>query len=81
MDWEALPSDFRFVLFECVEPEENVHRFYLVAWLPTLFEEGAIVGVYGCKGGAQRTLTTPFPSLTEAWPFIRSLIKARLRHG
>ncbi|MFQ5856024.1 MAG: WGR domain-containing protein [Anaerolineae bacterium] len=81
MDWESPPSDFRFVLFERVEPEDNAHRFYLVGWLPTLLEEGAVVRLYGRKGGAQRTLTTPFSSLTEAWPFIRSVIKTRLRHG
>jgi len=23
----------------------------------------------------------PFPSLQEAWPFIRAIIKRRLRHG
>lgn len=81
MDWESPPSDFRFVQFERVEPAENVHRFYLVAWLPTLLDDGAVVRLYGRKGGAQRTLTTPFPSLQEAWPLIRSVIKARLRHG
>jgi len=24
---------------------------------------------------------TPFPSLAVAWPFIRAIIRARLRHG
>lgn len=81
MDWGSPPPGFRFVQFERVEPEENIHRFYLVGWLPTLLDDGAVVRLYGRKGGAQRILTTPFPSLTEAWPFIRSLIKTRLRHG
>lgn len=81
MDWNAPFPGFRFVLFDRTDPVQNVQRFYLVAWLPTLFEEGAVVRMFGRKSVSQRLYSTPFPSLTEAWPFIRSTIKARLRHG
>lgn len=81
MDWTAPLPDFHFVLFDRTDPVQNVQRFYLVAWLPTLFEEGAVVRIFGRKSVSQRLYSTPFPSLAEAWPFIRSTIKTRLRHG
>ncbi len=81
MDWESPPSGFRFVLFDRTEPAKNAYRFYLIGWLPTLFDEGAVVRLYGRKGTTQRARATPFPSITEAWPLIRSVIKTRLRHG
>ncbi len=81
MNWESPLHDFHFVLFDRTEPEKNAHRFYLVGWMPTLFDKRAVVRMYGRKGETQRTVMAPFASLEEAWPLIRSLIKARLRHG
>ncbi len=81
MDWESPPPGFRFVLFDRTEPAQNTYRFYLIGWLPTLFDDGAVVRLYGRKGATQKVLMTPFPSIEQAWPFIRSVIKARLRHG
>ncbi len=80
-DWESPPADFSFVLLDRTEPAKNAQRFYLVGWLPTLFDEGAVVRLYGRKGTTQRARATPFPSIIEAWPLIRSVIKTRLRHG
>jgi predicted DNA-binding WGR domain protein len=81
MDWESPPQNFRFVLFDRTDRSKNAHRFYWVGWQPTLFDERAVVRIYGRKGETQRTVTTPFDSLEQAWPLIRSVIKARLRHG
>lgn len=81
MNWEVPPAGFRFVLFDRTEPGQNVYRYYLVAWWPTLFEEGAVVRAYGRKGISQTVRLTPFASLAEAWPFLRATTKARLRHG
>ncbi len=80
MNWESPPPGFRYVLFDRTEPGQNVYRFYLVAWLPTLLDDGAVVRVYGRKGVSQKIHTTSFPSLGEAWPLIRAVIKTRLRH-
>jgi hypothetical protein len=38
------------------------------------------VRTFGRKGRWKRVLTTPFPSLHAAWPFIRATVKNRLRH-
>ncbi len=81
MNWESPPTGFRYVLFDRTEPGQNVYRFYLVAWLPTLLDDGAVVRVYGRKGVSQKIRTTSFPSLGEAWPLIRAVIKTRLRHN
>jgi len=64
--WTAPLPDFHFVLFDRTDPVQNTQRFYLVAWLPTLFEEGAVVRIFGRKGVSQRLYSTPFPSLAEA---------------
>jgi predicted DNA-binding WGR domain protein len=80
--WEKPPADFSFVLFERVEPEENANRFYFLGWMPTLLHPQAVVRMYGRKGETQHTITPqPFDSLEAAWPLLRSIIKARLRHG
>ena len=80
--WETPPADFRFILFERVNPAKNEHRYYYLGWQPTLVEKGAVVRLFGRKGGPQRMIAPqPFGSLEEAWPLIRSVIKTRLTHG
>ena len=82
MDWEKPPSDFHYVLFERVDPEKNINRFYYLGWTRTIFDAGAVIRLWGRKGGQQQTVQpAPFDSLDEAWPLIRSIIKARLRNG
>lgn len=82
MDWSKPPPGFRFVIFERIDSTKNMARYYMVGWMPTLFDAGAVVRIYGRKWGGQKTMgPQPFNSLEEAWPVIRSVIKARLRHG
>lgn len=81
MDWETPISGFRSARFERIEPAKNAYRFYQINWQPTLFEEWAVVRIYGRKGQPKRMIATSYASLEEAWPFIRKLVKIRLRHG
>ena len=82
INWETPPTEFSYILFERVNPVENVERYYYLAWLPTLLHNHAVVRMYGRKGQTQRMVTPqPFDSLDEAWPLIRTIIKTRLRHG
>jgi predicted DNA-binding WGR domain protein len=80
MNWETPPPGFRSVLFDRTAPGQNAYRYYLVAWWPTLLDEGAVVCAYGRKGASQTVRVKPFSSLAEAWPLIRATIKTRLRH-
>jgi predicted DNA-binding WGR domain protein len=79
--WTKPPAEFRCVLLDRTDPPKNAQRFYLVGWLPTLLDDGAVVMMYRRKGVSQRTRILTFPSLAVAWPTIRSTIRARLRHG
>jgi predicted DNA-binding WGR domain protein len=82
MDVDALLPGFTYLLFERINPAKNEARFYYLAWEPTLFDAGAVVRIYGRKGGRRRVMApAAFASLGEAWPLIRSLIRRRLRHG
>jgi predicted DNA-binding WGR domain protein len=82
MDIDRLQRGFTYLLLERVNPEKNENRFYYLAWQPSLFEDGAVVRSYGRKDGHRRTLTPlPYPSLDEAWPLIRAILRRRLRHG
>jgi predicted DNA-binding WGR domain protein len=82
MNWETPPPGFTYVIFEAVDREKNKDRFYYLGWMPTLLDDRAVVRIWGRKGGHQRHLSPqPFASLEEAWPLMRSIIKARLRHG
>ena len=75
------PASFRYALFERVNPARNERRFYYVSWQATLFNEGAVVRLWGRKGETQRELATPFPTLDEAWPLLRRVLRRRLRRG
>jgi predicted DNA-binding WGR domain protein len=80
--WETPPEQFQAIGFERVNPERNEQRYYYISWQPTLIDDGAVVRIYGRKGGGQQVPTpTPFNSLAEAWPTIRKHIHTRLRHG
>lgn len=82
MDWEKPLPGFRLLLFEMTDYAMNSHRFYYLAWQPTLLDAGTVVRIWGRKGGQQRHLSPqPFASLEDAWPLLRSIIKTRLRHG
>jgi len=80
--WETPCADFTYLLFERVEPAENANRYYYLGWMPTLLHSNAVVRFFGRKGETQRMIQPqPFDTLDEAWPLIRSIIRARLRHG
>lgn len=82
LDWERPLPGFRFVLFEMTDFATNSYRFYYLAWQPTLFDAGAVVRIWGRRGGQQQHHSPqPFASLEDAWPLLRSIIKTRLRHG
>jgi predicted DNA-binding WGR domain protein len=78
---DTAPSDFRYVLFERVNPEQNEARFYYLAWQPTLFNDGAVVRLWGRKNVVQHMKYNPYETLTEAWPLLRRLIRLRLQRG
>lgn len=80
MDFEQAPNRFGYIVFDRTDREANARRFYMIAWQSTLLDNGAVVRTFGRKGRWKRVITTPFPSLQVAWPFIETTIKMRLRH-
>ncbi len=77
-----IPEDFRYILFEKTDRKQNIARFYYLAWQATLLDTGAVVRLYGRKGGWQRMLAPlPFASLRDARPMLNALIKRRLKRG
>ncbi|MCB0195335.1 MAG: hypothetical protein KDJ65_25530 [Anaerolineae bacterium] len=50
--WATPPADFRYLLFECINPERNGKRFYYLGFMPAL-EGLAIVRIHGRKGERQ----------------------------
>ncbi len=66
---------------ERIRPERNERRFYAIYWMETLLGP-AVVRVHGRKGAWARVLPPVFfPDLEAAEPYIRHLIRRRLRHG
>jgi predicted DNA-binding WGR domain protein len=80
MDWQHCPPELGTLRFERHDPAQNAHRYYVLSWRTTLFGTMAVVREFGRQGRSQRRLVTEFPSLPAAWPFIRAVIRARLRH-
>ncbi len=86
MDLDALRSGFTYIRFERVDAEKNELRYYSLAWEATLIDKGAVVRRYGrlhgqAHGQAHVLAPEPFPSLEEAWLYIRSIMRRRLRNG
>jgi len=81
MDWDHPLPGFRYVLLDRTDPPLNARRYYLVGWTATLFDEHAVICLYGRKGSSQRVRSYTFNSLDAAWPLIRATVKTRLRHG
>jgi hypothetical protein len=82
MSLDELDIQFSHLYLQRVDPEKNARRFYYLAWQPTIFDGWAVVRVHGRIGGWQHPLPLlPYPTLEEAWPTIRAIIKRRLRHG
>ena len=82
MDAWTLPQpNFSEVEFERVDLVVNARRYYLVAWQPDLFGQGAVIRMYGRIGCLKRVIATSFPSLEAAWPMIWLIVRMRLRHG
>ncbi len=64
---------------ERIRPERNERRFYAIYWMDTLLGP-AVVRVHGRKGAWVRVLPPVFfPDLDVAQPYIRRLIRRRLR--
>lgn len=80
MDFEQAPDRFGYIIFDRTDREANARRYYMIAWQATLLDDGAVVRTFGRKGRWKRVITTPYPSLQAAWPFIRATVKTRLRH-
>ncbi len=49
-------------------------------WLPKFIDVDAVVLVSGRPGWSQQVRVLPFGSPEEAWPVMRAMIRARLRH-
>ena len=82
MDVDLLLPGFTSLRLERVNPAKNEKRFYYISWQPTLLDSGAVVRIYGRKGECRRIMAPiPFPALPDAWPFIRAVIRRRLRNG
>ncbi len=81
VDWREAQEDFRSVRLEKIDGGQNAHRYYQVCFQPTLLDEGAVLRMYGRKGGQQRLLITPATNLVQAWPLIRRTVQRRLQHG
>jgi predicted DNA-binding WGR domain protein len=82
MIWEAPLPRFTSITLHRINPKRNEYRIYQIRWAPTLFDDGAIIRVYGRINGGQRTMSPlPYPSLADAWSMICKQIRKRLKHG
>ena len=70
-----------FTLLHRINPERNEHRFYAVQVGPSLFDEHAVLRLWGRIGGYQRQMVTPCQSPDDAQVLARQLIQRRLQHG
>ena len=68
-------------LLHRINHERNERRFYAVQVGPSLFDEHAVLRLWGRIGGYQRQMVTPCPSPDDAQVLARQLIQRRLQHG
>lgn len=66
---------------ERINPQKNEYRFYAIYFVDTLLGP-AVMRAHGRKGAWARVLPPVFfPDLEAAEPYIRHLIRRRLRRG
>jgi len=63
------------------DPGLQQQRFYVLAWQPGLFGEGALLRSWGLAGAAGRTLMTRYQDRRSAQPVIERLVHRQLRQG
>ncbi len=77
----ALPPFTSYVHLVSIDPAENRYRFYRLQWHPTLWDDVALICVWGRIGTlgqvqVQHTARTP-----EAEGVAARILRLRLRHG
>jgi predicted DNA-binding WGR domain protein len=63
------------------DPALQRQRFYVLAWQPGLFGDGALLRSWGLAGAPGRTLMTRYADRRSAQPVIERLVHRQLRHG
>ena len=63
------------------DPARNRHRFYALAWQPSLFGEPVLVRSWGRLGTVGRSRASFYPDPATAHAAIVALLRRRLRHG
>jgi predicted DNA-binding WGR domain protein len=63
------------------DPVHQRQRFYVLAWQPGLFGEGALLRSWGLAGASGKTLMTRYEDRRAAQPAIERLVYRQLRHG
>ncbi len=64
-----------------IDPSKNMHRFYSVQIMPTLFGEWSIMREWGRVGSPGRVTVESFGSEDEARRAERASLRIRERHG
>jgi predicted DNA-binding WGR domain protein len=80
----ALVAAARFTCYLRLAHRDPVHqrqRFYVLAWQPGLFGEGALLRSWGLAGAAGRSVMTRYDDRRTAQPVIERLVHRQLRHG
>ena len=63
------------------DPVQQRQRFYVLAWQPGLFGDGALLRSWGLTGASGHTLMTRYEGRHAAQPVIERLVHRQLRHG
>ena len=77
----AVPPFERELRLVSVDPSRNRARFYILQWHPTLWEDLALVRIWGrigSRGQAKVLLHAPTPQVDAV---IERLVRRRLQHG
>ena len=77
----VVPPFTRELRLVSLDPSRNRARFYLLQWHPTLWDDVALVGVWGRIGSRRQAkvlLHAPTPQVDAT---VARLVRRRLQHG
>ncbi len=76
-----LPPFTSYVHLVSIDPAENRYRFYRLQWQPTLWDERALVCIWGRIGTLGQMSVLDVGDTPQAAADAAQLLRRRLRHG
>ncbi len=78
---DALPPFQSYIRLESIDPDTNRFRFFILQWQPTLWNERALVRIWGRLGTPGQSRLVCSIETEPPTTALHRLLRRRLAHG